>query len=186
MKTKISIVTRFALAATVGLLAPNVFAEDAAPAPAVAQTAAAPTPTLVLSAGAAEVLQLQQAKISETTLLTFIQNSPATYALDAGQIIYLKQQGVPDGVVTAMLSHKPAAAAAASTANATSTATVTRTVYVQQPVSTVYYAPEPYGYGYYPGYYPYYGWPSPGVSVSVGFGGGFRGGYRGGGGWHHR
>ena len=65
-----------AMAVTIGLtwFAFNVSAQDAA----VPQ----------LPGGAAQVLQLEQAKVSDSTILAFIQNSSASYNLTASQIIF--------------------------------------------------------------------------------------------------
>jgi uncharacterized membrane protein YgcG len=163
-------------------LAMNSHAQDAASAP----------PTLAY--GVPQVVQLAQAKISDATIIAYIKSSGSGYGLDAGQIIYLKQQGVSDAVLNAMLNQPKSSAAATSApianATVTSTATVAPTVTYVQTVPTTYYYAQPYYY--YPDY-GYYGW-SPGVSVSFGWGGGWHGGggyhgggYHGGGGWHgHR
>jgi len=146
----------------------------ATPAPAVS-----PPP---LAYGVPQVLQLAQAKVSDETIITFIRNSGTSYGLTADQIIYLRQQGVSEAVITAMLNQpKPGVAAAPQPAGTTittangSTATVAPTVtYVQPaPVTTYYYA-DPY-------YYPAYGYVYPYPAVSIGFGWGWHGGY---GGWH--
>lgn len=100
-----------------------------------------------LAAVPAQVLHLQQANVSEDTILKFVQNSPANYRLDAGQIIYLKQQGASDAVITALVNHQGAPV-------------------VVQPVAAY---PPPYPY-YYPAYYPDYGWPYPPVAFRFGFG----------------
>ncbi len=57
-----------------------------------------------LPAGVADVLKLGQAKISDNTIIAYVQNSGITYHLDASQIISLRDQGLSDGVITAMLS----------------------------------------------------------------------------------
>ena len=175
------------------LLAGDTVAQDATVASqpaAVVQSA----PRLYYST--AEILKMVQAKVGESTILAYIQNSNMTFPLDAAQIIYMKQQGASNAILDAMLNHQPVATATAaqtsvaatqdSTAVAqTSTAVAQPTVtYVQTAApSPVYVSSYPYYYPYY-GYYPYY---SP-VTVSLGFGGYWGGGYyyRGGyyGGWH--
>ncbi|HWY31262.1 MAG TPA: hypothetical protein VNX46_10925, partial [Candidatus Acidoferrum sp.] len=164
--------------------------------------------------GVAQILQLSQAKVSDDTIVAYVRNSGNSYGLDANQIIFLRQQGVSDPVITAMLNQpkagvmaasepppsSPTAAAPAdqtqatvassggSTAAYVSTATVAPTVTYVQSVPT-YYSSYPYYYGYgYPYYrYGYY----PGVSISLGYGGWYGGGYRyygggwGGGGYHY-
>jgi uncharacterized membrane protein YgcG len=145
-----------------------------------------------LSYGVPQVLQLAQAKVSDSTIIAYIHNSGYSYGLDANQIIYLRQQGVSDAVINTMLTQPKNAAANVQTApppaDQSSTAVVQPTVtYVQSaPASSVYVVPNTQTYYYdstyyQPYYYPYYGYPA--VSLSFGFGGGW-GGYHGGGGWH--
>ena len=162
---------------------PATTAQPAAVSPAVPQ----------LSYGVPQVLQLAQAKVGDDTIIAYIKNSGNSYGLNADQIIYLRQQGVSDAVITAMLNQPkagmatatpttPAPAPAASTAytEPASTATVAPTVtYVQTVPETVYYA-QPYQ----PYYYPAYAWYPP---VTFSFGWGWGGGWHGGGyggGWH--
>jgi len=151
-------------------------------------TTAVVTSAPPLSYGAAQIVQLVQAKISDDTIIAYIKNSGNSYGLDANQIIYLRQQGVSETVITTMLNQPQTAVVVAtpstpapqvvdSTAGTAqvSTATVAPTVtYVQTVPAT------PYDY-YQPYYYPAYGWYPP---VSLSFGWGWGGGWRGGGGWH--
>jgi hypothetical protein len=170
---------------------------DAATISNVAQTAApAGVAPVQLSYGVPQVLQLSQAKVGDSTIVAYIQNSRTIYSLNASEIIYLKQQGVSDAVITTMLNQRqrvtqtapPAQATAAtlqpgsaetSTALAQPTATYVQTV----PSSTVYVIPDTQTYNYdayyyQPYYYPYYGgWYYPPVTFSFGFGGGYHGGY---------
>jgi len=168
---------------------------DAATIPNVAPTAApAGGAPVELSYGMPQVLQLVKAKVSENVILTYVQNSGNRYGLNANQIVYLRQQGVSDAIITAMLNQHAQVAQAApqqnySDANSAPTATVVAqpaTAYVQTvPSSTVYVIPDTQTYRYYNGYYDsypyyggyYYGWPYPALSFSFGFGGGYRGGY---------
>jgi len=188
--------------AVVGLMASatTVLAQST---PATAPTIApAPVTSSIppLAYGVPQVLQLVQAKISDDTVIAYINNSRINYGLDANQIIYLRQQGVSDAVVSAMLNQPKPGAVAAAPAAPTATpapapaqvasAPVAPTVtyvqsqptvtYVQTPPTTYYYT-QPYYY------YPSYAYYPP-VSLSFGFGwgGGWRGGYHGGyrGGWH--
>jgi hypothetical protein len=172
-----------------------------------AQTAADNTAPY-LSYGASQILRLTQAKIGDDTITAYIKNSPNGYALNADQIIYLRQQGVSDAVIGVMLNQPKTSVTAATSASTVttsasgstittpngSTATVAPTVtYVQTaPAPSVYVVPDTQTYyydsGYYqPYYYPYYGWSYPAVSLSFGFGGGYHGGgfhdggFRGGG-----
>jgi len=192
------------------LLGMNVLAQDSstvinAPtaAPEASPTQAAPQ----LSYGVPQVLQLSKAHIAESTILAYIQNSGTVYNLDAAQIVYLKQQGVPDAVVNAMINQRTRVREAAeqnqaqlnnATASSSQTATIVPEQSTSVPSSSVYIIPDTQTYNYYnyyhwPSYYPYYygyyGWPYPSVSFSFGYGGywgGYRGGYRGGyGGSYH-
>jgi hypothetical protein len=133
---------------------------------APAQNAAGPT---------AQILKLEQAKVSDDTIIAYIKNSGINYNLNADQIISLHQQGVSDAVLTAMLSQpRPAAVTATvpapasppsqtySTTIPADTAMATdqpAAAYVQTVPTTYYYYSysAPYFY-YYPAFYsPIYG-----------------------------
>jgi hypothetical protein len=146
-----------------------------------------------LSFGVQQVMQLESAKISDDVVLAYIKSSAGNFGLTADQIIYLRQQGVSNPVIAAMLNSTPATvvattapAAAQPTAPAvtsappaaTTTYVQPATTYVQTVPASMYYYSQPY---YYPAYYPAYdyGWYPP---VSLSFGWGWRGGW--GGGWH--
>lgn len=181
-----------------------IFGILAAVAVAAAETSFAQT-DVQLPYGAPQVLQLAKAGINDGTILTYIQNSGTIYNLNADQIVYLKQQGVSDTVINAMINQRTAVAAqnavAAQTTAAAPATTIQNnynyapapeqsavtTTYVQTvPSSSIYVIPDsrtyayynywPYSYPRYYGYYGYYSYPT--VSVSLGFGG-FRYG-----GWH--
>lgn len=131
-----------------------------------------------LSPGVTQVMQLEQAKISDDTIIRFVRNSGNSYALDATQIVFLRQQGISEAVISAMLDQPKAVVAAASTPvlaatvvtqPATSTVTTTAVetpVAVAPPVITFQTVPAPCYY-----YYPAYGcyW-RPRPLVAVGFG----------------
>jgi uncharacterized membrane protein YgcG len=182
---------------------------DAATISNVAQTAAPSGGAPVqLSYGVPQVLQLSQAQVGDSTIVAYIQNSGTIYSLNASEIVYMKQQGVSDAVITTMLNQRqrvaqsaaqtappaPAPATTSQLASAeTSTAVAQPTVTYVQPVpsSTVYVIPDTQTYqyynNYYPayGYYPYYGgWCYPAVSFSFGYGGGYHGGGYHGGSYH--
>jgi hypothetical protein len=192
---------------TVTITAVLVLAARNVPAQDSTTTSAAQTAPVQLSYGVPQIIQLSKAKVSENTIVAYIQNSGTIYSLNASEIVYLKQQGVSDAVLTTMLNQRQRVTqAAAQTAPQTpptvtpsqpgspdarsvetSTAVAQPTVtYVQTvPSSTVYVIPDTQTYRYYNnyyqpayGYYPYYsGWYYPPVSFSFGFGGGYRGGY---------
>jgi|GEM_PF-2137843 len=105
-----------------------------------------------LSYGVQPVLELAQAKVADDVIVRYVQNSGTIFALRSSEIVYLKQQGVSDAVLTAMLdqrqrltgSTEPATSAmqitiadAASTAAA---ASVPATVIVQPVTPVVVYA----------------------------------------------
>jgi uncharacterized membrane protein YgcG len=175
-----------------------------------AQPAAVNAPVPQLAYGVPQIVQLAQAKVGDNTIIAYIKNTGNSYGLNADQIIYLRQQGISDAVITTMLNQPKLAVAVATpttpapqpvastaysgpvstiTTASGSTATVAPTVtYVQTvPDTTYYYQPD-----YQPYYYPAYAWYPP-VSFSFGWGGGWGGGWRGGGwgggwrgggGWH--
>jgi hypothetical protein len=183
-------------------LAENAVAQDST-TPIVAPSASVQTAP-PLSYGVSQIVQLAQAKVGDSTIIAYIQNSGNNYGLNANQIIYLRQQGVSDGVINVMLNQRnnsPVAAAQTATISPqqnssdisaqTSTAVAQPTVtYVQTvPSSSVYVVPDTQTYNYdayyyQPYYYPYYAWPYPAVSLSFGFGGRWGGGYYHGGGFH--
>jgi hypothetical protein len=197
---------------TSSVLAQEAAATAAAPAttPATTQTTAqattpaAPTARVApqLAYGAAQILQLAQAKVGDDTIISYIKNSGNSYALSVDQIIYLQQQGLSTPVLNAMLSQPKAAGLAylppaAMPMPADNSATDAQpapdpqqdssTVSVGPPVTAIDpTAAAAYAYPYYPYpyYYPAYGYYGfyPGVAVSIGWGGyGWRGGgYRGG------
>ena len=164
-----------------------------------ASPAPAGTPAQTLPYGVPQVLQLVQAKVSDDTIIAYVNNARISYNLDASQIIYLRQLGISDPVLMAMLNQPkagvapapvayttpppatPAPAPVPSTVVQTPAPTVTyvqsqpSVTYVQSPPTTVYYA-QPY-------YYPSYSYFPP-VSLSFGWVFGHGGGWHGGG-WHH-
>ncbi len=211
MKTRNLQNSLLALAAVTALAftAGNAAAQE--PTTATAQPAAARQPAPQLSYGVPQVLQLVQAKVNDCIIVSYIQNSGTIYGLKAGEIVYLKQQGVSDTVLNAMLNQRsrltgstePATttAATATVSDQTYATAAPAVTYVQPaPSSTVYIIPDTqtyrynawyYGatpYYYYPYYGGYYGWPAASFSFGWGgyHGGGYHvgGGFRSGGGYH--
>lgn len=158
-----------------------------AQAPAAARTSAPP-----LADSASQILKLYQAKVGDDLIITFIKGSGTGYGLTADQIIYLRQQGLSDPVIMAMLNQpRPAAgltrlaapapavppeyyAAPPPPAPAAPPVTYVQSVpdtadYSQPYYPPNYYYPADYDYplDYY--YYPLYGWSSP---VTLYWGGG--------------
>jgi hypothetical protein len=146
--------------------------------------------------GVPQVIRLSQAQVSENTIIAYVNRSGLSYNLTADQIISLRQQGVSDAVITAMLS-QPQTAAPVVTAYAPPTPvaqTVVAPAVVAAPTTTIvptvtYVQPlPPPAYYYQPNYGPSYGWFPP-IALSFawgsgGHGGGYYGGWHGGG-WHH-
>ena len=97
------------------LTAPVLLAQYSTPAPASVE-AAAPAPVsetrqVQLSPGVPDVLKLGRAHVSDEAITAFISNSGRTYHLSVSEILYLREQGMSDQVLTAMLSAGQNAAA---------------------------------------------------------------------------
>ena len=159
-----------------------------------------------LSLGVADVLKLSQAKVADDTIIAFISNSGKSYGLNAEQLFYLRQQGVAEPVLRAMLN-KPSAQLAVPMPIAPTAHTANSTAGTKKPVSrddstpvkgatllmssTAKTEPVPtkvQTIPVTPYYYPYHYWYPP-VSFSFGWGGvwgwGYHGGgYHAGGGYH--
>ena len=154
-----------------------------------------------LSWGLDEIVKLSKAKVNESVILAFIENSETAYNPTAQDIIQLRELEVSSQVITALMrrgeglretareaqkqiqAEQAAAVAAAPTpantqsANAVPVSTVT---YIGYPR---YYTYPSYNYGYcypgsysYPGYYAYSYYPR--FSLGVHLGGGYYGGGR--------
>ena len=199
--------------------APVLLAQDSNSAPASAEavapvSASEPRP-VQLSPGVPDVLKLGRAHVGDEAILAFISNSGRTYHLSVSEILYLREQGVSDQVVTAMLNSRQNAAAtitqpaphpvaqpALQPAPTGPTADWVNSSPQPAPAATqfapaytvaapVYVQPSPVyvypapSYEYYDGW-PYY-WGYPSVSFGFGFGRGYYGGYHGGyhGGGYH-
>jgi hypothetical protein len=201
-----SLVIGLAAAGAVVLLAGSAAAQDAststATTPAPAATAvpqistsqpATTQPAPQLAYGVGEVLQLAHANVSDDIIVNYVQNSGNAYGLNADQIVYLRQQGVSDRVINAMLTQRAKLAATVpvptpapevtDTGGSTAPPPQPAPDVQSAPSSTVYVVPDTQTAVYYANYYPYYyGYPYYYPGVVVGFGWGYRGGYWGG--WH--
>jgi hypothetical protein len=62
-------------------------------------------PDVTLTKGAQEVVKLLQSGVSETVVLLFIEKTTESFDLDAADIVYLNDIGVPPTVLAAMLNH---------------------------------------------------------------------------------
>ncbi len=154
--------------------------------PDSAAVAAAPA----MMPAVAEIVRLVQAKVSDDTILAYIRYAPRNYALDADEILYLKQQGVSEAVIMAMMIPSAPSTAPMSTATVPlPTTPAPAPVPVSTDTGAGYDAPTYYYNDYAPDYYPiyggYYGWPN----TVIFYGGrwhhwGNWGGWRGGAGGH--
>src|SRR5439155_1211767 len=79
------------------------------PAPVVKETSATKLPY-----GVEDVLKLSRAQVSEDITLTYIQNSGTIYDLRPNDIVYLKEQGVSDKLISAMMEQRKKALDAAA------------------------------------------------------------------------
>lgn len=167
---------------------PVAIAEQAVPATqSVANAAAGTTDPVQLSQPTADILKLSRAKVSDDVTVAFIQNGGQRFGLTANEIVYLRQQGVSDRVVAAMLNQQaqtataaPPPPAAAPVADVTASApqfiappaatpiveTAPVSMYVVSGAPAYYpvYDPWPYGYDPWPYWSPvlsfgfYWGW----------------------------
>src|SRR6185503_18595710 len=163
-------------------LAAQAQSDTPPPVPETQAVVSAPAQPAHLAYGIDDVLKLARAKVGEEVIVAFVQSSGIAYSLRANDIVYLRDQGVTDHVISVMLSQK----AAVNTASTAPAPPPTQPVqppnippqdYTQpggdyvQPVSSTYTIPYPtaaypyyssyYGYGYpyyYSSYYPYYGY----------------------------
>ncbi len=89
-----------------GVRSPFNFPAQAQPAPAPPDSATAASalpPGIYPTSPLAQVIRLTQAGVDESIIMTYVTNSGSTFNLDSDKIIYLKDIGLPNGVVTAMI-----------------------------------------------------------------------------------
>jgi hypothetical protein len=159
-----------------------------------------------VSDAALVLLKLQRGEVSEQVIVTYIENAKRNFDFSADEIVYLKQNGVSDKIITAALNHRakfpqvilapPSQQTAVTPRQPQQTIVVTQpqTTYVQAAPAPVYvYSPPAYSYYYNPvpyysyNYYPYrtYGYRYPSFSVNFGFRHGYYGGYHRWSGYNH-
>jgi len=63
-------------------------------------------PARKLPYGVEDVLKLSQAQVNESITLSYVQNSGTIYDLRPNDIVYLKEQGVSDTVISAMMDQR--------------------------------------------------------------------------------
>jgi len=198
MKTRFSLAGLIFSAPTLCLLILPIYAPAGEPTGSSFSVVTQATPITISAAttqnytqprlpyGVDDVVKLSKAQVSEDVILTYVQNSGTIYSLGPREIVLLKESGVSDRVVNAMLDQRKKAAEAAP-ATATPAPVYTDNSYAataptyaspeasadsapEQPApSSVYVIPYPdKGPVYYRPYYsPYFG----------GFYGGYYGGY---------
>jgi hypothetical protein len=193
--TRLSVV----LVTTLGLL--SLFTSTAADVSTTATVTPAPVETATttpakLPYGVEDVLKLSQAQVGEDIIVNYVKSSGTIYSLSPADIVYLKNSGVSDRVINAMIDQRKLAVQAvpvqtqptapvisgAPSGEAVTAPPADHAVEapLTPPASTVTVIPYPaataayYGY-YYP--YPYYGY-YPGVSFAFRFGPGYHGYYR--------
>jgi hypothetical protein len=69
-----------------------------------------------LSGCTSEVFKLSRAQVGDSLILTYISNWRTKCLLSVPELLYLKQQGVTEAVLVAMLKHDPASAIAGAQA----------------------------------------------------------------------
>ena len=75
-----------------------------APLPPDSSTESSALPANILPASPlAQVIRLMQAGVDESVIMTYVTNSSSTFNLNSDKIIYLKDIGLPNEVVTAMM-----------------------------------------------------------------------------------
>jgi hypothetical protein len=60
---------------------------------------------LKISDSTEKIIKLTESNLDEKVILTFVQQTPAKFELDADEIVYLSDVGVPSTVIAAMLKH---------------------------------------------------------------------------------
>jgi hypothetical protein len=101
-------VVALALMVSCGQIAPVLLAQNPA-------AASQPAP-VQLSADVWDVLRLAHGNVSDGIITTYVKNSNKVYSLGTSEILYLREQGVSDQVLTAMLNQQQNAEATAAQA----------------------------------------------------------------------
>lgn len=142
MKTRMFSSLAIVAISTLAVMTGTVVAQDSV---AGSSTAAAPA----LSYGVEPVVELAQAKVSDDIIVRYVQNSGTIFALQAPEIVYLKQQGVSDAVLGAMMDQRERLTGSTEPAVTVPPATITddsAPAAVIQPVAYVAPAPAPIVY----------------------------------------
>src|SRR5689334_20053247 len=112
MKSRMSFKPLLSLVAMAlcGQITPLALAPPAAPPPPPPSNQTAP---VQLPAEGWNVVRLAHGNVNDATVIAYIKNSGKIYSLGASEILYLKEQGLSDQVVTAMLDQRNNLAATA-------------------------------------------------------------------------
>ena len=78
-------------------------AQPAPPPPDSSTESSALPPNILPTSPLAQVIRLTQAGVDESVIMTYVTNSGSTFNLNSDKIIYLKDIGLPNEVVTAMM-----------------------------------------------------------------------------------
>jgi hypothetical protein len=78
-------------------------AQPAPPPPDSATESSALPPNIYPTSPLAQVIRLTQSGVDESIIMTYVTNSGSTFNLDSDKIIYLKDIGLPNEVVAAMM-----------------------------------------------------------------------------------
>ncbi len=145
MKMQTSLLGLFATVGAASLMALNATAQDAASTPTAAAAAApAEAAPANLPSGVGDIVKLTRAQVSEEVTLNYIRNSGTIYNLQPKDIVYLRNEGVSDRVINAMVDQRKnvpvetAAQAAAANAATSAQAPVSSEAV---PAPTVQYVP---------------------------------------------
>jgi hypothetical protein len=159
MKTRTSRISLFLSVGAASLVALGATAQTSEPATTSTSTPTATDATPAkLPYGVEDVLRLSRAQVGEDITLNYIQNSGTIYNLGAKDIVYLRNEGVADKVINAMLDQRKTVPAEVVTQNALQAQVVASTsaqtsgnadvsnpqaavVYVQSPATCVQPAP---------------------------------------------
>jgi len=142
---KTNVLQHRVLAAVTGVLLVGTGLVGAQEAPATTPATPTASSAAQTSYGTADVVKLAHANISEDTILSFVQHSDRGYNLSASDIVTLREAGVTDRVINAMLEKKAPvvlASAPAATVVPATTATTTTTVAAPAAASTTSAATE--------------------------------------------
>ena len=150
MKMKIKLYMKFAF--VTALLATAVVYSCAAQNPDTSDSSITPgalPSNIAVDSPLAQVIRLAQSGVDESVILSYVNNSSITFNLTSDQIIYLKDLGLPNDVVTAMIQRDQQLGALANTAPPTTPETIAQTEPPAQPTDVTqnyfYDTLSPYG-----------------------------------------